>query len=326
MNDHAKQMSERYGIGAVAKLTGLSDHTIRVWERRYGAVVAERAPNGRRQYGPEDLEKLQLLKQLTSQGVAISQIAAESVASLRARAGRIDSLATAPLPDEISVAVLGDFLPTKLRSWPDELAPVTIAFSETDPKKFSADLKHQSPDVIVMETPTLDEASVRTTKRLLEESGATRGVLVYTFGRDENVRTARDDRLVVLRAPADAAAVRDAAIQAVTGPVVRGRRSRPKPVADPAWHFDGEPAPRKFTQQQLASLAVASTSIDCECPRHLVQLVAELSAFEVYSANCVSRNDEDAALHRYLHETTAKAREMIEIALERVAEAEGIEY
>ena len=41
---------QRYGIGAVAKLTGLTDHTIRVWERRYAAVVAGRAANGRREY------------------------------------------------------------------------------------------------------------------------------------------------------------------------------------------------------------------------------------------------------------------------------------
>ena len=73
-------------------------------------------------------------------------------------------------------------------------------------------------------------------------------------------------------------------------------------------------------------LARASTAIDCECPHHLAQLVGDLTAFEVYSANCANRDDEDAALHRYLHQTTAQARALIEVALERVADAEGIEY
>ena len=36
--------------------------------------------------------------------------------------------------------------------------------------------------------------------------------------------------------------------------------------------------------------------------------------------------EEDAALHRYLHQTTAQARALIEVALQRVAEAEGLEY
>ena len=66
----AKNRDEQhtYGIGAVARLTGLTDHTIRVWERRYGAVVAQRASNGRRLYDPADVEKLGLLKKLTDHG------------------------------------------------------------------------------------------------------------------------------------------------------------------------------------------------------------------------------------------------------------------
>lgn len=78
-NDH------RYGIGAVAKLTGLSDHTIRVWERRYDAVVAARAANGRRVYDVADVEKLSLLKTLTDRGLAIGQIAGDSLEALRER-------------------------------------------------------------------------------------------------------------------------------------------------------------------------------------------------------------------------------------------------
>ena len=48
--------------------------------------------------------------------------------------------------------------------------------------------------------------------------------------------------------------------------------------------------------------------------------------FEIYSAQCENRDDDDAALHRYLHQVTAQARSLIEEALERVAAAEGIEY
>ena len=50
-----------------------------------------------------------------------------------------------------------------------------------------------------------------------------------------------------------------------------------------------------------------------------------LVAFESYSAECENRSSEDAALHAYLHATTAQARAMLEDALTRVVEAEGIE-
>ena len=56
MSDRDRQAdAAAHGIGAVARLTGLSDHTIRAWERRYGAVVARRAANGRRVYTEGDI-------------------------------------------------------------------------------------------------------------------------------------------------------------------------------------------------------------------------------------------------------------------------------
>jgi hypothetical protein len=84
------------------------------------------------------------------------------------------------------------------------------------------------------------------------------------------------------------------------------------------------PPPRRFDAETLAGLATASTTVRCECPHHLVQLVYGLSAFERYSAECESRNLEDAALHAYLHLTTARARALIEDALARVADGEGL--
>ena len=40
--------SAGYRIGAVAKLTGISPDTLRVWERRYGCIVPQRSPGGGR--------------------------------------------------------------------------------------------------------------------------------------------------------------------------------------------------------------------------------------------------------------------------------------
>jgi hypothetical protein len=71
---------------------------------------------------------------------------------------------------------------------------------------------------------------------------------------------------------------------------------------------------------------MAQSAVECECPQHLAQLVTDLSAFEIYSAKCANRDDDDAALHRYLHQTTAQARALIEAALLQVAEAEGLSY
>lgn len=67
---------EMLNIGAVAKMTGLSEFTIRAWERRYGVVKPKRTPSGRRVYDIRDVERLTLLRHLTEQGHAIRNIAA----------------------------------------------------------------------------------------------------------------------------------------------------------------------------------------------------------------------------------------------------------
>ncbi len=319
--------NEVYGIGAVAKLTGLTDHTIRVWERRYGAVVAERAPNGRRVYRPADVDKLGLLKRLTDQGLSIGQIAGDSIDELRERAQSLSEFVTVPVPDHIGIAVLGDLLPSQLAAYEHDVAPVEVRVADTNHDRFMADLARESVDVVVLESPVLDPDVSGQLKEYMRQASAARGVIVYGFGRARDVDSARDSRIVALRAPVDVAEIRAAILRAsIPGAPARPRSEPASDASATTWDFAGRVAPRRFNNQQLAKLVQASTTIDCECPHHLAQLVGDLTAFEVYSANCANRDAEDAALHRYLHQTTAQARTLIEAALKRVADAEGIDY
>lgn len=70
-------------INFVARQTGLSVHTIRAWEKRYGAVKPARAEHARRLYSEKDVERLQLLKAATKAGHGIGQIATASLPELR---------------------------------------------------------------------------------------------------------------------------------------------------------------------------------------------------------------------------------------------------
>ncbi|MBT8098916.1 MAG: MerR family transcriptional regulator [Gammaproteobacteria bacterium] len=318
---------ELYGIGAVARLTGLTDHTIRVWERRYDAVVAQRAPNGRRVYDPADVEKLGLLKRLTDQGLSIGQIASDTTEELRERYRSLGEFDTEPLPDRVRVAILGDVLPNQFAAHQNDVAPVEVLVADTNSDRFAADLAGQTMDVVVLESPVLDSAVTARLAEYMNLAGAARGVIVYSFGRVRDIDATRQNRVVVLRSPVDVDEIRAAILRAYT-PTTPAQRKDPHTTdtrAD-AWDFAGQLAPRRFNTSQLTKLLQASTAIDCECPHHLAQLVGDLTAFEIYSANCANRDDDDAALHRYLQQTTAQARAIVEVALARVAEAEGIDY
>lgn len=59
-----------YSIGAVARMLGLSQGTIRSWEDRYGRVVAERNEGGRRLYTRDQLEELRFIKRNLDEGLS----------------------------------------------------------------------------------------------------------------------------------------------------------------------------------------------------------------------------------------------------------------
>jgi DNA-binding transcriptional MerR regulator len=68
-------MENIYSIQLASRISGVGIHTIRAWEKRYGAVVPQRNPSGRREYSDIDIERLVLLSELCVLGHSIGQIA-----------------------------------------------------------------------------------------------------------------------------------------------------------------------------------------------------------------------------------------------------------
>jgi DNA-binding transcriptional MerR regulator/methylmalonyl-CoA mutase cobalamin-binding subunit len=77
-----------YPIKAVSKLTGLSLHVIRAWERRYNVVSPSRTDTNRRMYSAADVEKLMLLNEASKRGYSIGNIADLSIEELRLIVGK----------------------------------------------------------------------------------------------------------------------------------------------------------------------------------------------------------------------------------------------
>ena len=82
--------------------------------------------------------------------------------------------------------------------------------------------------------------------------------------------------------------------------------------------------PRRWDDAALADFAGLSSTIACECPRHVAELLVQLSHFAAYSAECENRSPADAELHAYLKQVAADSRTRFEAALEHVALHEGL--
>jgi methanogenic corrinoid protein MtbC1 len=72
-----------YSIAAVSKLTGVSCHALRVWERRYGFPIPERSASGHRRYCKDQVGVLRQLAKLARSGQSIGELVSEY------RAGRL---------------------------------------------------------------------------------------------------------------------------------------------------------------------------------------------------------------------------------------------
>ena len=67
---------EALTAGAVARRLGVAVTTLRTWHQRYGLGPSEHAPGQHRRYTPQDMDRLQVMRRLTAQGVAPAEAAA----------------------------------------------------------------------------------------------------------------------------------------------------------------------------------------------------------------------------------------------------------
>ncbi|MFI5935939.1 MerR family transcriptional regulator [Actinoplanes sp. NPDC051494] len=118
---------EALTAGAVARRLGVAVTTLRTWHQRYGLGPSHHVPGQHRRYTTEDLDRLQVMRRLTAQGVAPAEAAAWA---RRAPMPFDDPLPRAlseilPLPD----AKVGedDPRPTIDMVWMDANDPLTAA-------------------------------------------------------------------------------------------------------------------------------------------------------------------------------------------------------
>ncbi|HYO68332.1 MAG TPA: MerR family transcriptional regulator [Archangium sp.] len=103
-------MAERsYRIHIAAELSGVRVELIRAWERRYGVLAPRRTPSGYRVYTDRDVALLRRLKQLTEEGVSIS----EAATMLPQLQEELDTVQPVPEPTPDPGA-------TSLTAWRDE--------------------------------------------------------------------------------------------------------------------------------------------------------------------------------------------------------------
>lgn len=308
---------DQYRIAAVSRLTGIPVPTIRMWERRYAVVSPARSAGNGRLYSRADIDRLLLLKSAVDAGHAIGTVAhladEQILARLREMPARVPPVV---MRDDCRVLVCGAAIESRLRqAWAERRdIAVTAAISSpgVDPSREFGEV-----DAVIVEIPTVHAATVRILRHLRERSHPRVLIVVYGFCNRQTLARLDQEGMIALAMPADPAQLARICLLSLALDA-QPAESLDRRLVQPA-------APRRYDEAFLATLARQPSAMRCECPNHLADLLAKLNAFEQYSLECESVSVEDASIHAFLYSAAAQCRELLEHALRRVLEHEGID-
>lgn len=310
-----------YGIGTVARLTGLKPDTLRVWERRYGLGASHKTTTGRRQYTQSDLEHLQLIAALVAAGSRIGEIASterktlEMLVRNRSRSGR-DSV-----PERKPRAV---FVGKQLCDWLDghqgciagvDARLARVALSDFTP---SRQAMLENVDTLVVECPNLASGNVNKLQAVADHFKATRVIVSYQFGNERWLDELESRGYATTTFPPDPAYL--------AFEITRGIAEKNASVGEGNLGELISARPRQFSENELSAARQLKSVLDCECPRHISDLISALANFEAYSSSCSVDNWHDAAVHSCIYAYTGQARHLMEKALQAVLEERGEEF
>ena len=286
--------------------------TLRVWERRYALSDTQRSAHGQRLYTAEQVRRLGLLKQLVDLGHPIGVLTGLPVERLEEMLAP-NAARAADVSGPMRALVVGDSLVRRIAASGRDGRALQVQQHCARLDQLAALRGGMALDVLLIESSELDEAAAAQIAAARDVARPAATVVLYRFCGSAIIRALRAQGCLVARVPAEIGELVLLCRSALAGQGLPA----PEPQAEPV-------APRRFDDQALAAITAAGNRLSCECPRHLSDILMMVGSFERYSAQCASRNQEDARLHRELELASGRARMVLEAAMERLALAEGL--
>lgn len=302
-----------YRIATVSNLTGIPVQTIRVWESRYAVVQPARSATNVRLYRRADIERLSLLKAAVDAGHAIGTVASLTDRQIKARFKFVSAASSTPARG-CRVLVCGAALATRLATaWGsrDDVRVQGVLPSPSNVGSASMRIVDAGADAVIVEVSVLDPALPVALRQLQAATRARVAIVVYGLGNRQTLARLDDANVIALAAPIDPAQLARLCLL--------GLAVAPSTAPDTFSQILGHQAsPRRYDDALLNQLGNLPSSVQCECPNHVADLLIRLNAFEHYSLECESRNAADASMHAMLYRSSGHCREILEEALTRL--------
>ena len=312
-------------IGAISSLSGVPTPTLRIWEIRYATFTPHKTLSKHRLYSDDDVLKATLLKRLTEQGHAISNIAKLSSHALNSllqqqqTSNQTKSRLVTP-NQTVSLAVVGLTLAGRIESKKFTLSFNNNAIRVTDIFNDLSDALgaqfQQKPEILMVKVNSLHAGVQVEIHKLAQNCQALQVMVLYNFGQEKIIESLKLSGVLVRREPIPDSELADLINSVLLVDTTLNTATLTAGTVIPQ---------RKYSDSTLLRVAGISTNVLCECPRHVAEIISQLISFEQYSHECLNKSSQDAHLHAYLSSVSGSARALFESALEMVAKHEGID-
>lgn len=304
-----------YGIGTVARLTGVKPDTLRVWERRYQLGASYKSASGRRQYSQADLEHLQLVAALVSCGTRIGEIANSERRTLEMLLRARDDDSVPASPEKPRVLFVGE----ALCAWLDEhqgcLANVDALLAPCALEKVNAEMRTEAGqcDGLVVECPSPIDSTDASLTALSSSLGAASVLLLHHRQQESRLTDLRRQGYAADSFPPDPV------VLAVHLSGVLAQRELAQGSDSIGDLVPGRP--RLFDELELATASTSGAQVEGMSPQQVAQLVQALARFESHSATCAVRNWQDVSVSACVYAYVGQARWLMERALALTVDA-----
>ena len=297
-------INQNYRIGLTTQITGIRPETLRAWERRYEVVKPIRTDAGDRLYSQADIDRLLLIKKLVDNGDAISAIASLNFETLEKRISNCKTAMTTKGKNDLNFILLGKTILDKKSLDSMRLNMIDVV---QDPRNIKTNY-HCKVDFVIVEISTINQGTYKALLKLLKQSKASKILCAYNYGRESDILALSTQDTGTTQLPLNHSEITNWCSKHFPN------------------YLQSTSNARLLTDNDISNIIAAGNSINCECPRHLSDLVLKLTAFEKYSSECQARNAKDAEIHKELEQIAAEARYLIETGLIKLTKIDGIKY
>jgi len=310
VNSKQNLQQASYSIGVVSRLTGISAHCLRMWERRHGLGPSRRTEGGQREYSKVDLDHLFLVKQLVDSGMRIKDIAAlpQKTLTLISNKPANESI---EVSQSFNTVVIGKDFTQLFNKHPNRYPALAVEFPVVSVEQWlNTSTENASAKILLLQAEKISQQTLAKLKYYKQQGCS-------IFFHHPTLSTTAKEQLSKEGIYANDAPINLELIDTFTS---RAKKEQTyiSGLFDSSRKFNLPlPAtiPNYFSEQALTEAASKSNSITCKCPSHLTELIRSLNAFEEYSQQCGANNWKEASVHACIYAYTTQARGLLEKAL-----------